>query len=66
MLVAHLCSLSDDVLSEGHHVIVVSVSLVQLNRCELWVVAGADAFIAENAPNLKHLLKAANNEALQM
>lgn len=66
MLVAHLCSLSDDAFSEGHHVIVVSVGLVQLDRCELWIVAGADAFIAKNAPNLKHLLKAANDEALQM
>lgn len=66
MLDAHLCSLSDDVLSEGHHVIVVSIGLVQLDRCELRVMAGADAFVAENAPNLKHLLKAANDEALQM
>ena len=66
LLVAHLCSLSDHILSDCHHVVVVCICLVQLNRSEFWIVAGADAFIAENTPDLKHLLKAANNQALQM
>lgn len=56
----------DDVFSERHHVIVVSISLVQLHRCELWIVAGADALIAEDTANLEHFLKAADYQALQM
>lgn len=65
-VVAHLCSLPDDILSDCHHVIVVCVRLVQLNRGELRIVAGADAFIPENASNLEDLFKATNNQTLQM
>ena len=59
------CS-SYEALCQCHHVSVVSISLIQLNRSELWVVAGADALITEDTSNLKHPLKSTDNHALEM
>ena len=59
------CS-SYEALCQRHHVSVVSISLIQLNRSELWVVAGADALITEDTSNLKHPLKSTDNHALEM
>eukprot|EP00955_Chlamydomonas_euryale_P024830 261435-Chlamydomonas_euryale.AAC.1 len=40
--------------------------LVQLHSCELWVVARRDALVAEDAAELKHALKAADDHALEV
>jgi len=58
--------LSDDILCDVHHVVVVSIGLIQLDRSELWVMPSADTLIPKNPPDFKDLLKAANNETLQM
>ncbi len=63
---AHLRCSSDDILCDVHHVVVVSIGLIQLYRSELWIMPSADALIPENPPYFKDLLKAANNETLQM
>ena len=63
---AHLRCLSDDILCDVHHVVVVSIGLIQLYRSELWVMPSADTLIPENPPYFKDLLEAANNETLQV
>lgn len=40
--------------------------LIQLQRGELWVVACRNAFIAENAADLKDALEATHNHPLEM
>ena len=63
---ADLCACSENVLCELHHVVVVSIGLVELNGCELRVVAGGGALVSEDAPNLKHLFETAHYEALEV
>lgn len=63
---ADLCAGSQNVLCELHHVVVVSIGLVELNGGELRIMAGGGALISEDAPNLKHLFKAAHYEALEV
>lgn len=45
----------DDVFSQTHHVFVVGIGLIELDRRELGVVTAADAFIPEDSTNLIHL-----------
>ena len=53
-------------LSELHHPDVVAVGLVDLHRGEFGVVAGADALVTENAPQLVDALKSANHQTLEV
>ena len=61
-----LSSSSNERLREVHHVVVVRVRLVQLDRRELRVVPRRDAFIAPDATQLKDALEAAHHEALEV
>src|SRR3546814_5746635 len=56
----------DELLGEGHHVVVVAVRLVELEHRELGVVAGGEALVPEHPPDLEHPLEAADREALQV
>mmetsp|Transcript_33070 Transcript_33070/g.103929 ORF Transcript_33070/g.103929 Transcript_33070/m.103929 type:complete len:329 (-) Transcript_33070:921-1907(-) len=56
----------DELLGEGHHVLVVGVGLVELDRGELWVVPRRDALVAEDAAELVDTLHAADDEALEV
>lgn len=56
----------DDILREAHHVVVVCIRLVQLNRRKLRVVAAADALISEYAAYLIHALHAAHDQPLEV
>ncbi len=58
--------LSNQVFGQRHHVVVVGVGLVNLDRRKFGVVAGGNAFVAEDPPQFKHLLKATNNQPLQV
>jgi hypothetical protein len=45
----------EDVLGEGEHVVDVGVGLIHFHASELRVVPRADALVAEDATQLKHL-----------
>ena len=53
-------------LGEVHQVAVVRVRLVELEHRELGVVPRRDAFVAEVAVDLEHLLEAADDQPLQV
>ena len=64
---AHLLAyVGNQLLSERHHVGVVGISLVDLHRGELGVVAGADPLVAKDAPQLVDPLKAAHYQPLEV
>ena len=56
----------DEVLREGHQVVVVGVGLVELEHGELGVVGAVDAFVAEVAIDLVDAIEAADDEALEV
>ena len=56
----------DERLGELHHLVVVAERLVRLERRELGVVRGVDAFVAPDAPDLEHPLEAADHQPLQV
>ena len=56
----------DEALGELHHVVVVGERLVRLEHRELGVVAGVDALVAEDAPDLEHALEPADDQSLEV
>jgi hypothetical protein len=56
----------DQRLGEVHQVVVVLISLVELEHRELGVVPRRDAFVAEVPVDLEHLLHAADDEPLEI
>ena len=61
-----LARVSNQLLREIHHVVVVGIGLVHLDRGELRVVPGADAFVAEDPAQLIDPLEAAHHKALEV
>ncbi|CAB4898651.1 unannotated protein [freshwater metagenome] len=59
-------SVDDEFLGEGDDVADVGEGLVRLHHRELGVVAGADALVAEHAPDLEDALHAADDEPLEV
>ena len=57
---------ADQALGEVHQRAVVRVRLVELHHGEFGVVARAEAFVAEVAVDLEHLLQAAHHQALEV
>ena len=53
-------------LGEVHQIVVVLISLVELEHREFGVVPGRDALVAEIAVDLEHLLHAADDELLEV
>ena len=56
----------DERLGDVDHLLDVDERLIQLHHRELWVVAGADALVAEDATDLEHPLHAAHDEPLEV
>src|SRR4030042_1824762 len=56
----------DDLLRDGHHVVVVAVRHVQLEHRELGVVPRADALVPEAARELVHPLQPADQAPLEV
>ena len=64
---AHLLGkVTEHVLRQLHHAVIIRVGLVKLHQRELRVVARIDALVAEHTANLVNLFKAAYDEALQV
>ena len=61
-----LRDLAEQRLGEVHQVAVVPVRLVELEHRELGVVPRRDAFVAEVAVDLEHLLEAADDQPLEV
>ena len=57
---------AEEVFGEVHHGFVVAVGLIHFEKGEFRVVAGVDAFVAENAADFVHAFHAADDEALEM
>ena len=53
-------------LEQHHRVAVVGVGLVELEHRELGVVPRREALVAEDPPDLEHLVEAADHEALEV
>ena len=49
---------------EIHHAIIVRISLVEFHQRKFRVVAGVNALVSKDAPNLKDTLQAADNQPL--
>lgn len=58
--------LGEKVLRKLHHVLVVSVSLVELDGGELRVVSSVDGLVTELFADFVHSLQTTNNEVLQV
>ena len=56
----------DDLLCEVHHIVVITVSLVDLHHRELRVVVGVDILVPEVLGDLKNLIKPADDQALEV
>ena len=57
---------ADQRLGEVHQVAVIAIGLVELHHGELGVVPGRQAFVAEIAVDLEHLLEAADHQTLEI
>ncbi len=57
---------TEQLLGEGHEVLVSGVGLVKLQHGEFGVVEGGEAFVSEVAVDLVHPLEAAHYQALQV
>lgn len=57
---------AEEVFGEVHHGFVVAVGLIHFEQGEFRVVAGVDAFVAENAADFVHAFHAADDKALEM
>ena len=66
LAVQFAADVAEHALDQGHHVFQVGVGRVQLHQRELGVVPGADALVAEDAPDLVDLLQAADDQALEI
>ena len=47
-----------------HHVIVISIRLIELYHAEFWVTTSRQALIAEVPINFEYLFKSTNNHTL--
>ena len=54
------------VFGPPHHILVVGISLIKLQLCELGVVLETNPFVAKVAPDFVDTVKAAHNEPLQV
>mmetsp|Transcript_91884 Transcript_91884/g.134285 ORF Transcript_91884/g.134285 Transcript_91884/m.134285 type:complete len:259 (+) Transcript_91884:432-1208(+) len=57
---------TNDILRDADHILVVSVGFIEFNAGELGVVARADAFIAEDSPELEHPLESTDHHPLEV
>ena len=61
-----ICNISEHGLSELHHAVVISISLIQLHQRELGVVACIHTLVTENSADLKDSLEASDEKPLQI
>src|SRR4029077_2683523 len=61
-----LGQMPDKVLDQLHHRLEISVGLVRFEHRELGVVLAGEPFVAEVPPDLKHLLKTADQQPLEI
>ena len=64
---ADLCSkVTEHILSQIHHTVVVSISLIELHKCELRVVTCVNAFVSEYTADFVNSFKAAYDKTLEV
>ena len=57
---------AEEALDQRHHVVEVAVGLVQFQQRELGIMAGRDAFVAEDPPDLIDAVEAADDQPLEV
>ena len=58
------CRTSQHILRHLEQVVEVSIRLVKLAGCELWVMVGVDAFVAKLLAKLVHSIGSADDQLL--
>src|ERR1022692_4503834 len=61
-----LCDVTDHALHQFHHALVIAERLIRLDHREFGIVFAREAFVAEVAADLEHLVHAADEQALEI
>ena len=61
-----LRNVTEHILSEVHHTVVVGISLIELHECEFGVMTGVNALVSENSAYFVNSFKSADDKSLQI